>query len=147
MTLDLLYAPARPSSDTILLGIGRGLVQSYPLRPSTTVIAAVRDPTDPASASLHMLPIHSENCLIFVKIDSLSEKDAHDAAEMLRAKNDIVRLDIVISNSGIAKHIGVALDTPGKELRDHFDVNTFDEATKAKTSGRFLTYDGASIPW
>ncbi|KAL8736870.1 MAG: hypothetical protein Q9181_002261 [Wetmoreana brouardii] len=105
-------------------GIGRGLVQNYLLRPSTTVIAAVRDPTDPASASLYTIPIHPENRLILVKIDSMSETDALDAVETLRPKHGILKLDIVISNSGIAKHIGVALDTPGKELRDHVNVNT-----------------------
>lgn len=105
-------------------GIGRGFVRRYLLRPCTTVIAAVRDPTDPASSALHMLPTAPETQLLLVKIDSLSGTDALNAAEILRVEHGITSLDIVVSNSGIAKHIGVALDTPGKELRDHFDVNT-----------------------
>lgn len=112
------------SSNAILPGIGRGFVRRYLLRPCTTVIAAVRDPTDPASSALHMLPTAPETQLLLVKIDSLSGTDALNAAEILRVEHGITSLDIVVSNSGIAKHIGVALDTPGKELRDHFDVNT-----------------------
>lgn len=74
--------------------------------------------------SLHTLQTHPRSNLILVNIDSRSETDAVNAVEMLKGKHGIVKLDMVISNSGIAKHIGVALDTPGRELRDHFDVNT-----------------------
>ena len=42
----------------------------------------------------------------------------------LKTAHSISKLDIVISNSGIAKHIGPALETPMKELQDHFNVNT-----------------------
>ena len=59
-----------------------------------------------------------------MKIDSLSETDAREAVESLKLKHGIAKLDLVISNSGIAKHVGIALETPGKELKDHFDVNT-----------------------
>lgn len=111
-------------ADTNLLGIGRGLAQSFLLRPSTTVIAAVRDPTDSVSASLHKLSSSHMNKLILVKIDVRSETDAPKAVDILKSQYGIVTLDMVISNSGIAKHIGVALDTPPKELRDHFDINT-----------------------
>ena len=114
----------RSSSNTISPGIGRGFVQSYILRPCTTVVAAVRDPADPLSAALHTLPRAPESKLLLVRIDSHSETDARNAADTLKLKHGITSIDIVISNSGIAKHIGVALDTPGRELKDHFDVNT-----------------------
>ncbi|KAL9596518.1 MAG: hypothetical protein Q9219_005739 [cf. Caloplaca sp. 3 TL-2023] len=117
------------SNTTVLItgarrGLGRGLVQGFLLRPSTTVIAAVRDPADPVSASLQTLPSSSGSNLILVPIDASSETDAQNAVESLQSKHGITKIDIVISNSGVAKHIGVALDTPPKELKDHFEINT-----------------------
>lgn len=111
-------------SDLNLSGIGRGLIQSFLLRPSTTVVAAVRDPTDPVSASLHTLRSSHGNRLVLVKIDAGSDTDALNAVKDLKSKHGVVRLDVVISNSGIAKHVGVALNTPSMELRDHFNINT-----------------------
>ncbi|KAL8658262.1 MAG: hypothetical protein Q9202_007604, partial [Teloschistes flavicans] len=125
--------------------IGRGLVATYLLRPSTTVIAAVRDPTDPFARSLYDLPTYNPSTptsppppsptstshppttpptrLILIKIDALSETDPAAAIALLRTEHAIQTLDVVISNSGIAKYVGEVRGTPPAELRDHFDVN------------------------
>ena len=62
--------------------------------------------------------------LIVIKVDSLSEADAVDAAKALQSTYHIDHLDVVIANSGIAKFWGSALETPIKEVQEHFAVNT-----------------------
>lgn len=59
-----------------------------------------------------------------MKIDSLSETDAKEAVLALQSQHGIDRFDLVIANSGIAKYIGVASETPISEVKDHLMVNT-----------------------
>lgn len=101
------------------------LTQTFLSRPTTTVIAGVRNPSNSASvASLNALPIGAGSKLITVKIDSVSETDATDAVKFLGAEHGITALDIVIANSGIADCWDSALKTPIQEMRNHFEVNT-----------------------
>ncbi|KAL8689098.1 MAG: hypothetical protein Q9218_005146, partial [Villophora microphyllina] len=54
----------------------------------------------------------------------LSESDPFAVISHLRSQHNITHLDVVISNSGIAKYVGEVITTPPQELRDHFYVNT-----------------------
>ncbi|KAL8883743.1 MAG: hypothetical protein Q9215_008045 [Flavoplaca cf. flavocitrina] len=64
----------------------------------------------------------------------------------LRTTHSISKLDIVISNSGIAKHIGPALETPVKELQDHFKVNTVSHLLLFQATWPLLTAAPAPGP-
>lgn len=117
------------SENTIVLisgsnrGIGKSLVEKYLSRPNTTVVAGVRDPTNPSSEALYSLPASTGSKVIVVKIDSLSETDAKAAISTLQSRHGIDRLDIVIANSAIAKYLGPGAETPISEVKDHFMVN------------------------
>ncbi|GKT82253.1 aflatoxin biosynthesis ketoreductase Nor-1 [Colletotrichum tofieldiae] len=83
-------------------GIGRGFVQRILQKPSTTVIAAVRDPSHPTSKALADLPKGPDTKLIVIKLDSAVETDAAAAVGQLREQG-ITSLDLVIANAGIAQ--------------------------------------------
>jgi len=98
------------------------------LRPSTTVIAAVRDPSDHTTIALSDLATDSSSKLIVVKIDSRSETDAATAIQLLQTTHGISHLDVVIANAGIAKtydnisalscaHISI------QDMHEHFTTN------------------------
>lgn len=101
-------------------GIGLGLTKVFLMRPSTTVVAAVRDPS--SAKSLSSLPTAADSRLIVVKVDSTSSTDALSAVDSLKSQG-ISHLDVVIANSGIASHYGPAASTPLEEARAHFEVN------------------------
>ncbi|MCJ1465267.1 hypothetical protein MMC07_003883 [Pseudocyphellaria aurata] len=115
------------SPNTIVLisgsnrGIGKGLVEKYLSRPNTTVVAGVRSLA--SGEALNSLPAGAGSKIILVKIDSLSETDAQTAVSNLQSHHGIDRLDIVIANAGIAKHVGLGVETPINEIKDHFMVN------------------------
>lgn len=104
-------------------GIGLGFVSTLLLRPSSVVIAAVRDLNHDTSKALSDLPTGENSRLIVVKVDSTSDADAEAAVASLQKEHHISKLDVVIANSGIAKHSGPAVSTPVSEIREHFEVN------------------------
>ncbi|GKU13756.1 unnamed protein product [Fusarium langsethiae] len=83
-------------------GIGKGFVQRILQKPSTTVIAAVRDPLHPSSKALLDLPKGLGTKLVIVKLDSAVDTDSDNAVAYLREEG-INSLDIVIANAGIAE--------------------------------------------
>ncbi|KAK1714272.1 aflatoxin biosynthesis ketoreductase nor-1 [Colletotrichum lupini] len=105
-------------------GIGSGLVASLLLRPSSTVIAAVRDPSKgPAKAQID-LPKGGGSKIIIVKIDSSVETDPTKAVSILQRDHNITALDVVIVNAGIAHSSGPVIKTSTAAIRDHLAVNT-----------------------
>lgn len=62
--------------------------------------------------------------VVIVKYDSLSLESAKEAVEEMKSKYDIDYLDLVIANAGISKNYQSVLETPIKEITDHFEVNT-----------------------
>ncbi|KXH32919.1 short-chain dehydrogenase [Colletotrichum simmondsii] len=105
-------------------GIGSGLVASLLLRPSSTVIAAVRDPSKGPAKALLDLPRGEGSKTIVVKIDSLVETDPAEAVSMLQRDHSIDALDVVIANAGIAHSSGPVIKTSTTAIRGHFAVNT-----------------------
>ncbi|KAL2814907.1 hypothetical protein BDW59DRAFT_154100 [Aspergillus cavernicola] len=103
-------------------GIGRALVEAFLARPSTTIIAAVRNPEDAASQSLTSLPKGPNSNLIIVKIDSKSPTDPTTAIQTLE-DHGINHLDIVIANAGISQGMSPVHSVPIDTIREHIDVN------------------------
>jgi norsolorinic acid ketoreductase len=104
-------------------GIGRGLLETFILRPNTTIIAAVRDVSS-STASLSSVPIGKNSKLIIVKIDSTIDSDPAAAASELTTKHGITHIDVLISNAGLLDIIAPVLETPASQVRAHFEVNT-----------------------
>jgi len=77
-------------------GIGQGLVATLLERPSTTVIAVVRDPESSTSKALLSLPTSDNSHIILAKIDSSDHPTATEAIEQLQAIN---KIDVVIANA------------------------------------------------
>jgi norsolorinic acid ketoreductase len=105
-------------------GIGRGLVSALLERPSTRVIAAVRDVEKDSSKALTALPRAADSQLILIKIDSADEEDPARAIEALRREHGIEAVDVVVANAGISHSGTSVLNTSITAFHDHFMVNT-----------------------
>ena len=104
-------------------GLGKGLLAIYLSRPSTTVIAAVRDPSSASAKFLHNLSAGHGSKVIVVKIDSSSESDAATAIKELQSVHNVDRLDVVIANAGIAEHLKLVAEQTIAEVQEHIAVN------------------------
>ncbi|KAK3904911.1 hypothetical protein C8A05DRAFT_42060 [Staphylotrichum tortipilum] len=105
-------------------GIGKALVASYLLRPNTTVIACVRNPTT-QSAPLLSLPKSPTSTLITVQLDCESPTDSTTAATTLRSSHNLTHIDVVIANAAIAANFGPASTMPLEHLERHMMVNMY----------------------
>ncbi|KAH7375344.1 aflatoxin biosynthesis ketoreductase nor-1 [Plectosphaerella cucumerina] len=126
-------------------GIGKGFLQRILQKPSTTVVAAVRDPSHPSSKALADLPKGPDTKLIVVKLDSAIETDAADAVAEIR-KQGVTFLDIVIANAGIAQGGGSVLSTTAANARKHFDVNVLGPLTLAQATVDLLKASPTGAP-
>ncbi|KAH6884197.1 short-chain dehydrogenase [Thelonectria olida] len=104
-------------------GIGRGLTTAFLLRPSTTVIAAVRDTTKGPAKALSNLPTGNGSKLILVKIDSAVESDPATAVASLEKDHGIDHLDLVIANAGIGHSGKPVLQNSLDSITEHFAIN------------------------
>lgn len=104
-------------------GIGKGFIQTLLQKPSTTVIAAVRDPSNESSKALENLPKADGSKLVTVKLDVSVESDAAAAVEELRTKHGITVLDVVIANAGIGENGSSVRQTTVANTLKHFTVN------------------------
>ncbi|KAL8791248.1 MAG: hypothetical protein Q9213_000205 [Squamulea squamosa] len=105
-------------------GIGAGLVEVYLSRPSTTVIAGVRNPEHPTSQKLSSLPKGSGSKLIIVKIDNKSDSDPTDAVASIQSQG-ITKLDLVIANAGICSDFAPVATVDPSVFKEHVVVNGF----------------------
>jgi norsolorinic acid ketoreductase len=106
-------------------GIGRGLVATYLLRPSHTVIAAVRDPNSTTSLSLTTLPVGAGSVLIAIPFDASSESSITNAINTLKTEHGhgVMSIQVVIANAGMATFYGSALQTPPSGMLEHYTTN------------------------
>lgn len=89
-------------------------------RPSTTIIATVRDPTTPAAQSLLTLPAGTSSTIIVLKLDNRSGWDEFQTSlENCR----LPHLDTVIANAGNSESFVSVMDTKPENLRDDYEVN------------------------
>lgn len=126
-------------------GIGKGFVQRILQKPSTTVVAAVRDPSHPTSKALNDLPKGPDTKLVIVKLDSAVETDAADVVAHLR-KEGIASLDIVIANAGIAQRGAGVLDTSASNTLKHLNVNVLGPLTLAQATAPLLKASETGSP-
>ncbi|TDZ15780.1 Norsolorinic acid ketoreductase nor1 [Colletotrichum orbiculare MAFF 240422] len=104
-------------------GIGRGFVTFLLQRPSTTVVAAVRDPSHTTSQSLSSLAAAKGSKLVIVKIDSAIDSDPAAAISALQTEHNIAALDAVVANAGIAADVTPAAKLDTDLTLDHFRIN------------------------
>lgn len=120
------------SAKTVLItgsnrGIGRILLTTYLLRPSHTVIAAVRNPSHPSSKSLLSLPVHSSGTtrLVIVKLDLNERTDPAAAVKELAEKSGIDTIDVVIANASVGYIWPKLRDVEVDDIRAHMETNVF----------------------
>ncbi|KAH7007508.1 aflatoxin biosynthesis ketoreductase nor-1 [Ilyonectria destructans] len=126
-------------------GIGRGFVQRILQKPSTTVIAAVRDPSHPTSTALADLPKGAGTKLITVKLDSAVETDAASAVAELRDQG-ITSLDMVIANAGIAQGGSSVRETSVANTLKHFKINVLGPLTLFQATADLLKASKTGSP-
>ncbi|CAH0004467.1 unnamed protein product [Clonostachys byssicola] len=119
-------------------GVGRGLVAAFLQKSNTTVIAAVRDPKNPSSASLSALPRGPGSRVIVITLDTADEGAAGCAIQALQTKCSIDFLDIVIANAGINQDGKPVLDTSVASIHRHFAVNTLGSVTLFQATAPLL---------
>ena len=122
----LLHLSYPPKTSLLITtqGIGLGLVEVYLSRPSTTVIAGVRDPKHPTSQKLSSIPKGPSSQLIIVKIDNKSETDPAAAVASLKEQG-ITSLDLVIANAGICNDFAPLATCDPAVVKEHVAVNGF----------------------
>jgi norsolorinic acid ketoreductase len=116
------------SNTTILItgaksGIGKGLLTALAARPSTTVIAAIRDPDSSAAETLQNIPLGKGSRVLVAQYDASAENGADTLVANLQHQK-IEALDIVIANAGILKHFGPTTEVQAADLQEHFNINT-----------------------
>ena len=97
-------------------------METYLARPSTIVVAAVRDPYNPSSQKLSSLHKDSSSKLIVVKIDSKSATDPANAVTSIK-KQGVTSLSLVIANAGICNDLAPLANADPTALKEHIDVN------------------------
>ncbi|KAJ3531193.1 hypothetical protein NM208_g8983 [Fusarium decemcellulare] len=104
-------------------GIGRGLVKVYLARPSTTVIAAVRDLEHVTSKSLQDLPTADGSRLITIQLDSTKPESTAVVIGKLKAEHGVASLDVVLANAGISLHGSRVRESSIENINQHLLVN------------------------
>lgn len=106
-------------------GLGRGLVVQYLSRPSTTVLAGVRNPSSEEAQSLLSLPAATDSSVHVLKIDSASATDVSDAATSAKALG-VSHIDVVIANAGIfdPAHYKPISQLDPEIYKEHLDINS-----------------------
>ncbi|KAK1255663.1 hypothetical protein MKX07_007922 [Trichoderma sp. CBMAI-0711] len=105
-------------------GIGASLAAKYLHRPSTTVIATVRNLTAEHEQRLLALPRGQGSELILLALDMKKASNATDSVARLKAEHGVYSLDLVIANAGICDSWGPVADMSEVELLSHIEVNT-----------------------
>lgn len=108
-------------------GIGLGLVKSLLTRPSTTVIATVRN-EDAATSLLSELIktlIGEKSGFEIVKLDF----SAALPLEQIRSAFTTDRIDVLINNAGWSPPMTLATQTSAADLRAAFEINTIGPLT------------------
>lgn len=97
-------------------GIGRAITAILLGRPSTTVLALVRDPTDPTSSSLAALPKCPTSAVHVICF-------AADTDAITPLPEGVTHIDVVIANAGASSGYKPVLATNPDDLIFDFTVN------------------------
>ena len=106
-------------------GIGKALLETYLLRPNTTVIAAVRNPST-STPTLSSLPLGTGSKLIIIKIEADSPNGPFSAVKELKSTYGVEVIDVVIANAGIMPTGAIlpVLQTSTSSVLEIFTTNT-----------------------
>ncbi|TGO48989.1 hypothetical protein BCON_0224g00170 [Botryotinia convoluta] len=115
-------------------GLGRGLLEALVQRPSTTVIAGVRDLSSASSKSLFNTSTATDSRIIPLEISSTDDLSPSQAVAALQNTHGITSIDVVIANAGISQYYGKVSETPLSEVRNHFEVKTIRVLTLYQTT-------------
>ncbi|KAI9146721.1 Norsolorinic acid ketoreductase nor1 [Paramyrothecium foliicola] len=127
-------------------GIGKGFIQSFLSRPSSTVIAAIWDPAYATSKALENLLKGEGSKLVIVKLDSSIATDAADAVRILVKEHGILALDVVIANAGISQGGTTIRQTTVSNTQEHFNVNTIDPLVLFQATADLLSASKTGDP-
>ncbi|KAK1535741.1 short-chain dehydrogenase/reductase family oxidoreductase [Colletotrichum paranaense] len=109
-------------------GIGLGLVKTLLARPSTTVVASVRNDEAASSLKSSVRDVNKGNgSELFVMLldfniapDSTAARKAFDTA----TGGAVTRIDVLISNAAVSATASRSVLTTAEELRSAFEINT-----------------------
>lgn len=127
-------------------GLGKGFTTVLLQKPSTTVIAAVRDPSKESSQALACLPKAADSKLIIVKLDSAIESDAFNAVTSLQQTHGIESLDVVIANAGINHSGNPVMQTSSAATVEHFSINAIAPMTLLQATAALLKASKSGCP-
>ncbi|CEL03700.1 hypothetical protein ASPCAL04846 [Aspergillus calidoustus] len=106
-------------------GIGLGLVKELVARPSTTVIATVRNDEAAASLCAETIAPGAQSSLHIIQLDFSTAISPEAIRERLAAAAPSVEhIDVLINNAGFSTRMNPAVETTADELRSCFEVNT-----------------------
>ncbi|PGH26862.1 hypothetical protein AJ80_01444 [Polytolypa hystricis UAMH7299] len=105
-------------------GIGHGFITTLAQRPSTTIIACVRDPSTASSQSLSTIPTAAGTRIITIGLDSASSTAAASAIHDLQTNHGITKLDVIIANAAVGTSTQPLTQTSIDQMHEHFTVNT-----------------------
>jgi NAD(P)-dependent dehydrogenase (short-subunit alcohol dehydrogenase family) len=110
-------------------GVGLGLVKTLLTRPSTTVIATVRNDTAAKNlqGELSNVAASKDSTFEVVQLDFSSSLPPEQIRNAIVSKVDHV--DILICNAAVSPPMTLAAQTPAEDLRTAFEVNTIGPLT------------------
>lgn len=106
----------------IYLGIGKGLIEAYLLRPNHIVIGSVRDKSSPNYAELKKLPTAEGSRLILISIEN-SELDGPEKALKDVASQGIDHIDVIIANAAICPYPAPLQNVAVQDVLDALRIN------------------------
>jgi NAD(P)-dependent dehydrogenase (short-subunit alcohol dehydrogenase family) len=108
-------------------GIGLGLVKALLARPSTTVIATVRNDKSRSDleSAIESVPKGDGSALAIAQLDF----SAGIPTEKIRSAFDIDHIDVLINNAAASFQSYPALEIPTTDLRSAFEINTIGPLT------------------
>ncbi|OAQ59368.1 short chain dehydrogenase domain-containing protein [Pochonia chlamydosporia 170] len=107
-------------------GIGLGLVKGLLSRPSTTVIATVRNNASATSLKQDIsatVKIGDQSNLEIVELDLTAAPSAGKVEEIF-SRLGYDHIDVLVNNAGVSPPMFTAAQTPAEDLRVAFEVNT-----------------------
>ncbi|KAL3446370.1 hypothetical protein BJX65DRAFT_279462 [Aspergillus insuetus] len=106
-------------------GIGLGLVKELVARPSTTVIATVRNDEAAASLSAETIAPGKQSSLHIIQLDfSTAIAPEVIREKLVAAAPSVDHIDVLVNNAGFSTRMKPAVETTADELRSCFEVNT-----------------------
>lgn len=127
-------------------GIGKGLVSTFLQRPYTTVIAAVREPSNASSGGLVDLPKVTSSRLVIIKLDAADESAAYAAIDTLRTDQGIDSLDMVIANAAINHSGKPVIQNSIHSVQEHLAVNAIGPLVLFQATAPLLRSNKSSRP-